>query len=134
MIRIQQQQRPIFLSFYASKPCINRLYSDKPRNRKWELPPSFATSAPPANRQPVSPLRPVTDSPSINQTRESGELESWLARKIALKNKYPEGWRPSRKLSPEAIEGIRILHRQVDTCILQTDPGAETAIHICATC
>lgn len=44
-------------------------------------------------------------------TRNSDE--AWIARKAALKAKYPEGWRPGRKISPEAMEGIRILHRQV---------------------
>jgi hypothetical protein len=38
---------------------------------------------------------------------------SWAAHKAALKAKFPEGWHPDRKISPEAMEGIRILHRQV---------------------
>jgi hypothetical protein len=44
-------------------------------------------------------------------------LEPWQARKLALKEKYSEGWRPGRRISPEAMEGIRILKKQVSYAI-----------------
>lgn len=47
--------------------------------------------------------KPITPNPDV----------PWAAHKAALKAKYPEGWRPGRKISPEAMEGIRILRRQV---------------------
>lgn len=47
--------------------------------------------------------------------REKERLKSrpeWAAQKAALKEKFPEGWRPRKKLSPDALNGIRALHRQ----------------------
>ncbi|KAI2642212.1 hypothetical protein GGS21DRAFT_487069 [Xylaria nigripes] len=38
--------------------------------------------------------------------------EPWKIQKWALKDKFPEGWRPRKRLSPDAIEGIRALHWQ----------------------
>ncbi|KXX79975.1 Required for respiratory growth protein 9, mitochondrial [Madurella mycetomatis] len=36
--------------------------------------------------------------------------EPWMAQKNALKKKFPEGWKPRKKLSPDAMAGIRALH------------------------
>ncbi|KAE8165996.1 Required for respiratory growth protein 9, mitochondrial [Aspergillus tamarii] len=36
--------------------------------------------------------------------------EHWQVQKDALKKKFKEGWNPSKKLSPDALEGIRHLH------------------------
>ncbi|BDD60763.1 Required for respiratory growth protein 9 mitochondrial [Monascus purpureus] len=36
--------------------------------------------------------------------------EGWQIQKAALKEKFKEGWNPPKKLSPDAIEGIRHLH------------------------
>ncbi|KAH6688616.1 hypothetical protein F5X68DRAFT_206044 [Plectosphaerella plurivora] len=38
--------------------------------------------------------------------------ESWQVQKAALKEKFPEGWRPMKRLSPDAVAGIRALHAQ----------------------
>ncbi|KAI0422284.1 hypothetical protein F5X98DRAFT_325510 [Xylaria grammica] len=38
--------------------------------------------------------------------------EEWQIQKKALKEKFPEGWRPRKRLSPDALEGIRALHSQ----------------------
>ncbi|RDW90399.1 mitochondrial ribosome assembly protein RRG9 [Aspergillus mulundensis] len=37
-------------------------------------------------------------------------LEEWEIHKEALKKKFPNGWAPLKKLSPDAMEGIRHLH------------------------
>ncbi|KAK3387622.1 required for respiratory growth protein 9, mitochondrial, partial [Podospora didyma] len=37
---------------------------------------------------------------------------NWRAQKEALKKKFPEGWNPRKKLSPDALAGIRALHAQ----------------------
>ncbi|KAI7788666.1 mitochondrion organization and biogenesis protein [Diaporthe eres] len=42
----------------------------------------------------------------------TGERPVWLKQKEALKQKFPEGWRPPKRLSPDALEGIRVLHQQ----------------------
>ncbi|KAH8164926.1 hypothetical protein CIB48_g3311 [Xylaria polymorpha] len=38
--------------------------------------------------------------------------EAWQIQKRALKEKFPEGWQPRKRLSPDALEGIRALHTQ----------------------
>ncbi|KAK7748026.1 Required for respiratory growth protein 9 mitochondrial [Cytospora paraplurivora] len=37
---------------------------------------------------------------------------AWAIQKEALKAKFPEGWQPRKKLSPDALAGIRALHQQ----------------------
>lgn len=39
--------------------------------------------------------------------------EQWQIQKAALKEKFPDGWAPSKRLSPDAIAGIRALHAQM---------------------
>lgn len=117
------------------KSCNRRFLSNKPRNRKWNLPPaqvkldsdtssilaSAATKIPihtQGIKSGLKALRPSeatacsTTKPNKLPSRTK-RLENWAARKIALKRKFPEGWRPGKRLSPDAMEGIRILHRQV---------------------
>ncbi|KAL2872748.1 mitochondrial ribosome assembly protein RRG9 [Aspergillus lucknowensis] len=38
------------------------------------------------------------------------KLEPWEIQKEALKRKFPHGWSPQKKLSPDAMEGIRHLN------------------------
>ncbi|KAJ6787183.1 hypothetical protein PWT90_05571 [Aphanocladium album] len=38
--------------------------------------------------------------------------EDWMIQKDFLKNKYPEGWKPNKRLSPDALAGIRALNAQ----------------------
>jgi hypothetical protein len=38
--------------------------------------------------------------------------EDWQTQKAALKEKFPEGWVPRKRLSPDALAGIRALHQQ----------------------
>jgi hypothetical protein len=35
-----------------------------------------------------------------------------MVQKEALARKFPEGWNPRKKLSPDALAGIRMLHKQ----------------------
>ncbi|KAL2785731.1 hypothetical protein BJX66DRAFT_50658 [Aspergillus keveii] len=44
---------------------------------------------------------------SLSQKKK---LEGWQIQKDALKKKFPTGWSPQKKLSPDAMEGIRHLH------------------------
>jgi hypothetical protein len=109
-----------------------RFLSDKPRNRTWNLPPVKPNNSSPIPSKPTNttgsqkssspPIRPTPKTSPIKKTPNPSpskgdttprKLEDWAARKLALKQKYPEGWRPTKRLSPDAIEGIRILHRQV---------------------
>ncbi|KAK4152760.1 hypothetical protein C8A00DRAFT_15965 [Chaetomidium leptoderma] len=38
--------------------------------------------------------------------------ETWMSQKDALTKKFPDGWNPRKKLSPDALVGIRMLHQQ----------------------
>ncbi|KAK4454945.1 hypothetical protein QBC34DRAFT_391098 [Podospora aff. communis PSN243] len=38
--------------------------------------------------------------------------EAWKVQKAALKKKFPDGWEPMKKLSPDALAGIRAIHQQ----------------------
>ncbi|KAI0401143.1 hypothetical protein F4802DRAFT_581385 [Xylaria palmicola] len=40
------------------------------------------------------------------------QKEQWQIQKQALKEKFPDGWCPRKRLSPDALDGIRALHRQ----------------------
>lgn len=44
--------------------------------------------------------------------KPTSKLEGWKAQKLALKEKFPEGWRPRKKLSPDALAGIRTVNAQ----------------------
>ena len=45
-------------------------------------------------------------------TKTNAAQEVWGVQKSALEKKFPAGWSPPKKLSPDAIAGIRTLHAQ----------------------
>lgn len=58
-----------------------------------------------------------TDSPTADSTDPSPTFtrknqEPWQLQKAALKEKFPEGWQPRKRLSPDALAGIRALNAQ----------------------
>lgn len=55
--------------------------------------------------------------PNIKKTKEGADdqprkKEPWMIQKNALRGKFPEGWNPRKRLSPDALDGIRALHTQ----------------------
>lgn len=62
----------------------------------------------------------VSHSPQANTRRRNmvkgdwipPKRKTWMEQKAALKEKFPEGWKPMKRLSPEAQAGIRALHAQ----------------------
>ncbi|KAJ5907404.1 hypothetical protein N7495_000086 [Penicillium taxi] len=44
------------------------------------------------------------------EPKEKSKPEPWQVQKGALDKKFPVGWNPPKKLSPDALEGIRHLH------------------------
>lgn len=54
---------------------------------------------------------PIAHS-TTNETIENiiQSREPWQSQKSALKTKFPSGWQPRKKLSPDAMDGIRALH------------------------
>jgi hypothetical protein len=63
----------------------------------------------PRTRSPKQP-EPITEESGTASDSES--QVDWRAQKAALKAKFPEGWQPRKKLSPDALAGIRALHAQ----------------------
>lgn len=51
-----------------------------------------------------------TEKEKERQRKENKPM--WALQKEALKEKFPEGWQPRKRLSPDAIAGIKELHRQ----------------------
>lgn len=49
-------------------------------------------------------------SSKADQPQQKKKKEPWQIQKEALKRKFKEGWNPPKKLSPDAMEGIRHLH------------------------
>ncbi|KAE8352654.1 hypothetical protein BDV28DRAFT_134690 [Aspergillus coremiiformis] len=47
---------------------------------------------------------------SLNDFTPKKKKEHWQIQKEALKKKFTGGWNPSKKLSPDALDGIRHLH------------------------
>ncbi|KAI0181485.1 hypothetical protein GGR52DRAFT_40515 [Hypoxylon sp. FL1284] len=76
------------------------------------------------NSRPRSPrLLKKVERVGKNMTKGSGKQsqtkprpppkkEGWQVQKLALQKKFPEGWAPRKRLSPDALEGIRALHAQ----------------------
>ncbi|KAI0203089.1 hypothetical protein F4808DRAFT_418992 [Astrocystis sublimbata] len=60
-------------------------------------------------RKIIKEDRPPEPSPRMSQ---NDRRENWQIQKAALKEKFPEGWNPRKKLSPDALDGIRALHMQ----------------------
>ncbi|ROT43269.1 hypothetical protein SODALDRAFT_327456 [Sodiomyces alkalinus F11] len=56
--------------------------------------------------------KPRSKSGDSTAGPQTERLEPWRVQKEALKEKFPEGWRPLKRLSPDAIAGIRALHQQ----------------------
>ncbi|KAJ7485459.1 hypothetical protein FB451DRAFT_984776, partial [Mycena latifolia] len=62
---------------------------------------------------------PVRRAPSLEPTPAA-----WQAHRRALKDAFPAGWNPPRKLSRDAMDGLRQLHR-VDPATFSTPVLAE---------
>lgn len=56
------------------------------------------TKEPRSQHVPIEHLRP--------------EREAWQIQKGALTEKFPEGWTPRKRLSPDALDGIKALHAE----------------------
>ncbi|KAL2143456.1 hypothetical protein VTI28DRAFT_10443 [Corynascus sepedonium] len=61
---------------------------------------------------PQSKQEPSSHQESSDWARPNREKEPWRIQKEALKKKFPGGWNPRKKLSPDALVGIRMLHQQ----------------------
>ena len=53
-----------------------------------------------------------TKNQTFDPLQPRPKLDKWAEQKNGLREKFPEGWNPRKKLSPDAMEGIRALHEQ----------------------
>lgn len=58
------------------------------------------------------PKKSADASQQVDAAKPRQNLEEWQAQKQALKEKFAGGWTPRKKLSPDAMEGIRGLNQQ----------------------
>ncbi|KAK2802661.1 hypothetical protein FQN50_007269 [Emmonsiellopsis sp. PD_5] len=57
---------------------------------------------------------PQDSTPSLRKvvTNKPDKLEGWQIQKMALKEKYKDGWNPKKRVPPETLDIIRHLHQQ----------------------
>ncbi|KAF3070918.1 Required for respiratory growth protein 9, mitochondrial [Daldinia childiae] len=72
---------------------------------------SKSDSTPPVETKRLKRLKIMKDEPKAS-TLPPIKKEPWKIQKEILKEKFPEGWQPRKRLSPDALEGIRALHAQ----------------------
>jgi hypothetical protein len=58
--------------------------------------------------EPIIPRKPLTKLKNSKRTLP----EEWKRHRAVLKESFPEGWSPPKKLSREAMDGLRLLHKQ----------------------
>ncbi|PWI73739.1 hypothetical protein PCL_09015 [Purpureocillium lilacinum] len=77
-------------------------------------------AAPPTKaKRGRKPQPDSSSSPTRNNTHDDDpsaankpQREAWQTQKAALKEKFPSGWKPRKRLSPDALAGIRALNAQ----------------------
>lgn len=52
------------------------------------------------------------DAPQPPKPKNKTQWPAWRIQKESLKTKFEEGWAPRRRLSPDAMEGVRELHEK----------------------
>ncbi|GKT47027.1 respiration factor 2 [Colletotrichum spaethianum] len=93
-------------STFATSTTYNRQgdWQGSIKERKWPLERKHATKD-----------RRERDGVAGEDDPEGGakpKREGWQIQKEALKKKFPDGWKPRKRLSPDAIAGIKALHAQ----------------------
>ena len=65
---------------------------------------------PPRSARNWRDAQPLKERKSPTTYQKKKKPESWQIQKEALKQKFEGGWNPPKKLSPDALDGIRHLH------------------------
>jgi hypothetical protein len=83
-----------------------------PANNKKASASEATVGAKPAAEESSDKKRP--EAPRTSRlsvlSKSKKKKEPWQVQKEVLKKKFKEGWNPPKKLSPDALEGIRHLH------------------------
>lgn len=89
---------------------------DEPDNNASDTTLEAVLSSPPTPQRARKPKLSVSDlikTPDEEPPPEpKHQGESWQTQKAALKKKFPDGWKPRKRLSPDALAGIRALNAQ----------------------
>ncbi|WQF81803.1 Putative neugrin/Rrg9 [Colletotrichum destructivum] len=105
-LKTSQALRVVQKSTFATSAAYPRNQSRKPSGRE-------ENGA--AKRQRATRDREERDGLAGEDDLEGGakpKREPWQIQKEALKKKFPGGWNPRKRLSPDAIAGIKALHAQ----------------------
>ncbi|OJJ80524.1 mitochondrial ribosome assembly protein RRG9 [Aspergillus glaucus CBS 516.65] len=85
----------------ALEDKVKHSENSKRRTESSRTPPDTKSKS----QKPPSMLQQLQQSQQKKKKREG-----WQIQKDALKGKFKEGWNPTKKLSPDALDGIRHLH------------------------
>ncbi|CAM1509939.1 Fc.00g002740.m01.CDS01 [Cosmosporella sp. VM-42] len=100
--RGQSQQKP-----FGTKPSLSVA-----RTSRWKSASDTKSNDRQPRKQWESTRQPNWRKPSSDAPEEKPKTPHWAAQKEALKEKFPEGWAPRKRLSPDALAGIRALNAQ----------------------
>lgn len=91
----------------------------RPRPRNWQTSSSYPVPVPLMPTGEDSPDFSKDEAPRVPRKpqttlKNSGRSfpEEWRRHRRALKDAHPDGWSPPKKLSREAMDGLRIMHAQ----------------------
>jgi len=94
----------------SDKPSNLKLFTGPPQSDEghnypatWSLP-GYSKSARSVESEPKK---------SNEEDWKPPPREAWQIHKEAMKKKFPDGWKPPKRLSPDALAGIRALHAQM---------------------
>lgn len=100
-----------------AKPKEKTVKAVKPDPEEFEAPeiqPEYVTATLPRMAKPHKPDLSDARAKDADDTDPfpRPKRPEWQIQKEALKQKFPEGWKPKKRLSPDALAGIRALNAQ----------------------
>ncbi|KAK5997881.1 Required for respiratory growth protein 9 [Cladobotryum mycophilum] len=102
----------------ATEEATNKYALEKKGKKKSEATeatwPKAKRGRPPKDKsqKPAEADRSATAAKEHDAESPRPRREMWQIQKAALKEKFPEGWNPRKRLSPDALTGIRALNAQ----------------------
>lgn len=110
---LDQRQRDINAQFLRKQKARERIREEKRREE------NLGNAYRPLSQESIKKLHQTAEDGKWRgrlpeDFTDSGpkEREPWQVQKAALGRKFSSGWNPIKKLSPDAVEGIRALHKQ----------------------
>ncbi|TFK34454.1 hypothetical protein BDQ12DRAFT_367108 [Crucibulum laeve] len=116
---------PTELSTLCTRQSLSRLYSTLPPRPKSSKPDKWGIGASrprsiledddtpidlTEDDEVVNGARPNTPPLHLRQPPTTGTPHEWKHHREALRTRFPDGWSPPRKVSREAMDGLRQLH------------------------